>query len=72
MHQKEIQSESTQLVLMVEKAMHEDLPIYVLLAEVEKAVLGAAMTRHRNYLAVCKALKIPRATFFLKKKRYFE
>lgn len=54
------------------RAMEQDTHLYPLIAELEKTVLARAMERHPSYKGLCRALRIPQATFFLKKKNYFK
>lgn len=60
------------ILKLVQRSMEEDLPLYRVLESVEKAILTCALQRHTSLTRVHEALRIPKATFFAKKKRFFE
>lgn len=55
---------------LVAKAFEEDVPLDRVTESVEKAILAHAIRRHSCLKNAYEALRVPRATFFLKKKRY--
>ncbi|MBF0443124.1 MAG: hypothetical protein HQK54_14545 [Oligoflexales bacterium] len=69
MHSSNTQKES--FVSYILKALENDMPLYQVVETVEKAVIGNALERHDSCLAVYTALKIPKTSFFEKRKRYF-
>lgn len=58
------------VVEFVKMALEEDVPLDNVTQTVERAVMASALRRHSCQKNAYEALRVPRATFFLKKKRY--
>lgn len=58
------------VLALVTRALQEDIPLDQVTWAVEKAILASAVRRHSCQKAAYEALRVPRATYFLKKKRY--
>lgn len=56
----------------VEDAMLHDRNINQVLENVERLIIRQAIKRHGPNQAIYKKIKMPKSTFFLKKKKYFE
>jgi hypothetical protein len=52
-------------------ALDGRLSLYRLIEAIEKAVLEEAMNRHATHQEAYQALKIPRTSYFSKKRKYF-
>jgi DNA-binding NtrC family response regulator len=58
------------VVILLEKALENDLDLGSTVGAIEKAIMEAALARHRSTLAATTALNCHRSTFNEKKKRY--
>jgi hypothetical protein len=56
---------------LLKRALESDVPLNYVLEHVEKAILEAALNRHKTSQSAYGALKIPKTSFFSKKRKYF-
>ncbi len=63
--------EQATAVQSVIDAFYQDLPISDVLEKVEREIIRAALSRHDSYTAAYRGLRIPKTTFFQKRRKYF-
>ena len=57
-----------ELLNYVKEALREDKPLYSTMGAIEKQLILRAAGRHRSHKGVYRALKIPKSSYYIKKK----
>ncbi|MGE0173529.1 MAG: hypothetical protein AB7T49_12100 [Oligoflexales bacterium] len=68
---QELQDPTDEPLSLLRRALETDVPLTYVLENIEKAILEAALHRHKTSQSAYGALKIPKTSFFSKKRKYF-